>query len=178
MITLYFLRHASAGERLADPEKDQKRPLDKEGIEQCRYVGHLLAQMDVQIDALVSSPLKRATQTAALIGNELGFEGRIILDAALAPGADFAAFRDLLRRASKLDSLMVVGHNPNLSEFLSLLISDRQSEISAELKKGACARVSLRGKGDATLDWLITPKIVRTAYSVSASRSRRKTSRK
>ena len=69
---LYFLRHASAGEHLANPKKDENRALDKEGIEQCGYIGRALAGLDVQVDVIVSSPLKRCTQTAALVGNELG----------------------------------------------------------------------------------------------------------
>jgi phosphohistidine phosphatase len=36
---VYFLRHANAGERMLSPKKDEKRGLDKEGIEQCGYVG-------------------------------------------------------------------------------------------------------------------------------------------
>ena len=69
---LYFLRHASAGEHFANPKKDEKRALDKEGIEQCGYIGRALAALDVQVDAIVSSPLKRCTQTASLVGNEIG----------------------------------------------------------------------------------------------------------
>ena len=68
---VYFLRHANAGNHLANLKKDEKRALDKEGIEQCGYVGRALAALDVQVDTLISSPLKRATQTAALVGNEL-----------------------------------------------------------------------------------------------------------
>src|ERR1039458_8058586 len=64
---LYFLRHASAGEHFANPKKDEKRALDKEGIEQCGYIGRALAALDCQVDAIVSSPLKRCTQTASLV---------------------------------------------------------------------------------------------------------------
>ena len=66
---LYFLRHANAGKPLANPKKDEKRALDKEGIEQCGTVGRALAALDVQVDAIISSPLKRAAQTASLVGN-------------------------------------------------------------------------------------------------------------
>ena len=47
---LYFLRHASAGEHFANPKKDEKRALDKEGIEQCGYIGRALAALDCQVD--------------------------------------------------------------------------------------------------------------------------------
>ena len=42
---IYFLRHASAGESLDDPKKDEARGLDKEGIRQCTYVGKALAAL-------------------------------------------------------------------------------------------------------------------------------------
>jgi len=65
---IYFLRHASAGEPLVNPKKDEKRALDKEGIEQCGYVGRALAAIEAQVDVIISSPLKRCTQTASLVG--------------------------------------------------------------------------------------------------------------
>ena len=57
---LYFLRHASAGKSMMNPKKDERRPLDEEGMLQARYVGRLLANLDVQVDQIISSPLKRA----------------------------------------------------------------------------------------------------------------------
>jgi len=53
---LYVVRHASAGESRADPKKDEKRPLDKDGIEQCRELGRLLAALKTEITLVVSSP--------------------------------------------------------------------------------------------------------------------------
>src|SRR6266571_4635817 len=98
---LYFLRHASAGQHLMNPKKDEKRALDKEGIEQCGYVGRALVALEVQVDAIVSSPLKRATQTASLVGNELGYEGKVQLEPALRPEATFAEFRRMLEKYAK-----------------------------------------------------------------------------
>ena len=85
---IYFLRHASAGEPFANPKKDEKRALDKDGIEQCGYVGRALAAIDAQVDCILSSPLKRATQTASLVGNEMGYEGKLQIEAALRPGGN------------------------------------------------------------------------------------------
>ena len=87
-------------------------------------MGRALAALDVQVDVIISSPLKRATQTASLVGNELGYEGKLQLETALRPGASFADFRNLLDKYAKYESMMVVGHNPNLSEFLGAMISD------------------------------------------------------
>ena len=168
---VYFLRHASAGESKSDPAKDAKRPLDADGIEQCRIVGHTLAALDTNVDVLISSPLKRATQTASLVGNELGYEGKMEIDGALRPEAKLDDFRKLLQRNAKHDAIMVVGHNPNLSEFLSVLISGGHSERAAELKKGAVARVEVKSR-TATLEWLLTPKTVRGVYAGAAKQMR------
>ena len=174
---VYFLRHASAGKSVPDREKDRRRALDPEGIEQCRYVGRLLAALETQVDLVISSPLKRATQTAAQVSNELGYEGKLQFDDALLPGADYNAFRQLLQKHHKQDAVMVVGHNPSLSSFLSLAISRRGAEEAVDLKKGAVARVEVSNKS-AVLLWCITPKIARALYASSAKRSRPKTSRK
>jgi phosphohistidine phosphatase len=174
---LYFLRHASAGEHLINPKKDEKRALDKEGIEQCGFVGRALAALDVQVDMIVSSPLKRCTQTASLVGNELGYEGKLQLDAGLRPSASLGDFRKLLEKYARLEAIMVVGHNPNLSQFLGSVISDSGCEASLELKKGAVAKVEMR-RTSGTLQWCLTPKAIRAIYDTAVANSRPNTSRK
>src|SRR5215467_15006195 len=125
---IYFLRHASAGQPTANLKKDEKRALDDDGIEQCGDLGRALAGMDAQVDLIISSPLKRAAQTASLVGNEMGYEGKLQLEDALRPEASFSDFRKLLDKYSKYDAIMVVGHNPNLSEFVGRCISERSEE--------------------------------------------------
>jgi phosphohistidine phosphatase len=174
---IYFLRHASAGEHLLSPKKDEKRALDKEGIEQCGYVGRALAAMEAQVDVIISSPLKRCTQTASLVGNEMGYEGKLQIDAGLRPSAALADFRKLLEKYSGQESIMVVGHNPNLSQFLGTVISESGCEASVELKKSAVARVDMR-RSSGTLQWCLTPKALRTLYTAAVESSRPNTSRK
>ena len=174
---IYFLRHASAGEHLANPKKDEKRALDKEGIEQCGYVGRALAALEAQVDVIVSSPLKRATQTASLVGNEMGYEGKLQIEAGLRPEATFSDFRKLVEKYARQEAIMVVGHNPNLSQFLGAIISDAGCEASVELKKGAVAKVEMR-RSTGTLQWCLTPKLVRALYAAAVESSRPKTSRK
>ncbi|HEV2399221.1 MAG TPA: histidine phosphatase family protein [Candidatus Sulfotelmatobacter sp.] len=174
---LYFLRHASAGEHLVNPKKDEKRALDKEGIEQCGYIGRALSALDVQVDTIISSPLKRCTQTASLVGNELGYEGKLQLDNGLRPQANLADFRRIIEKYSRQEAIMVVGHNPNLSQFLGSMISDSGCEASIELKKGAVAKVEMR-RSSGTMQWCVTPKVLRTLYDTAVESSRPKTSRK
>ncbi len=174
---IYFLRHANAGERLTNPKKDEKRGLDKAGIEQCGLVGRALVALDVQIDMLISSPLKRAVQTASLVGNELSYEGKLQMETALRPAASFADFRNLLGKYSRYENIMVVGHNPNLQEFLGRIIAEAGCEASVELKKGGVAKVET-GRNSAALLWYFTPKVLRQVYDAATESSRPKTSRK
>jgi phosphohistidine phosphatase len=174
---IYFLRHASAGERMSNPKKDEKRPLDKAGIEQCGFVGRALTALDVQVDVILSSPLKRAAQTASLVGNEMGYEGKLQLTDALRAEASFTDFRKLLDKYAKYESVMVVGHNPNLSEFLGRAISENGCEAMIDLKKAGVARVELE-RNSGVLQWCLTPKAVRQLYAAAAESSRPKTSRK
>lgn len=174
---VYFLRHASAGHQVANPARDEKRPLDQQGIAQCTDMGRALNAMDVHVDAVISSPLKRATQTTSLVANEIGFDGKLQLAPALRPSAQIEAFRELLQKIANLEAIMVVGHNPSLSQFLSLMISENASERAVDLKKGAVARVDVSG-GVGTLKWLLTPKIVQTISAAAAKSSRPKTLRK
>jgi phosphohistidine phosphatase len=175
---VYFLRHASAGQSKADPKADAKRPLDKEGILQCGEIGRALAAMDVQVDAIISSPLKRATQTASLIANEIGFDSKLTFSPVLAKDGTFDTFRQLLDKHARMDAIMVVGHNPTLSQFLSMLLSGGATDKSISLKKGAVARVEMDARKPAMLNWCFTPRIVRAIQDSSGTKSRPKTSRK
>jgi phosphohistidine phosphatase len=174
---LYLLRHASAGKTMLNAKKDERRPLDEDGILQSRYVGRLLANLDVQVDQIISSPLKRARQTASLVANELAFEAAVQIDDALRPEAKFEQFQAMLARYNKYDAIMVVGHNPSFTEFLSKSVSAGSGAAQIEFKKGAVARVELSGRAG-TLQWLVTPRIARTLQTSSKPSSRPKTSRK
>jgi phosphohistidine phosphatase len=174
---IYFLRHASAGQQLSNSKNDEKRGLDKDGIEQCGYVGRTLAALGVQVDVIISSPLKRSTQTASLVGNEMGHEGKLVMENALRPEATFSDFQKLLAKYARQDSILLVGHNPNLREFLGRVISSSGCEATIELKKGAVAKVETR-RSSGSLSWCITPRILRTVHAAAAESARPKTSRK
>jgi phosphohistidine phosphatase len=174
---VYFLRHANAGQKRLSPVQDEKRPLDKEGIEQCRYVGRMLNALDAHVDLILSSPLKRATQTASMVGNEIAYEQKIERSPSLGPGAAYEAFRELLHQAGGLEAVMVVGHNPNMSRFLSLLVTGGLSDRAIEMKKGSVARVEM-GSKRSVLNWLVTPRLIKSAYTSTQVSSHPKTSAK
>jgi phosphohistidine phosphatase len=177
-MNLYILRHASAGLRRTNPLLDVKRPLDKEGKKHSLQLAYVLNALNIQFDLIISSPLKRSLQTAAMIGTETGYEAPIQQSAALAPSATVKDFQKLLREISNRENVLVVGHNPNLTTFLgSLLVPASSPEAKIRLRKGSIARVVLT-RGPATLQALLDPRTVRALYATSTKSSRRKISRK
>ncbi|MFP5232378.1 MAG: SixA phosphatase family protein [Acidobacteriota bacterium] len=182
-MTLFLLRHASAGTRRANPLLDVKRPLDKDGKAQCLQLAHVLNALKVNFDLVVSSPLKRSLQTAQLIATETGYEQEVVVSNALAPSATFAHFQHLLHECSSAEDILVVGHNPNISQFLGQLLgvaaqSDSEPHPARiRLRKGSLARLTLQ-RNSAVLQSLIDPRIVRALYTTSTKSSRSKTSRK
>lgn len=182
-MNLFVLRHASAGTRRANPLLDVKRPLDKEGKRHCLHLAHLLNSLPVNFDVIVSSPLKRCLQTAQLVGTETGYETAILISNALAPNATYTQFQRLLHECSHYENVLVVGHNPNITIFLSQLIyglspddADRP-HARIRMRKGSMARLTVQ-RGPASLQWLLDPRTVRALYTTSTKSSRRKTSRK
>jgi phosphohistidine phosphatase len=177
-MNLYILRHASAGVSRPNPLLDVKRPLDKDGKTHCLRLAHVLNAMKLNFDLVISSPLKRAMQTAQLVATETGYEQRILVSNALLPAASFAQFQRLLRDSDAYENILVVGHNPNITAFLGQLVaSDTATSARVRLRKGSLARLTLQ-RGPAVLQWLLDPRMVKTLYATSTTKSRPKTSRK
>jgi phosphohistidine phosphatase len=198
-MSLYVLRHASAGTSRPNPLLDAKRPLDKEGKEHCLHLAHTLNALKISFDLIVSSPLKRALQTAQLIATETSYEAQIVTSAALAPSATFAQFKRLVEETGRpietpapvRENILVVGHNPNISDFIGRLITpgacaveetegaERQSKAAlVRLRKGSLARVALGRGATGTLQSILEPRVVRALYRTSTVNSRRSISRK
>ena len=186
-LNLYILRHANAGTRRANPKLDMKRPLDKEGKQHCFQLAHVLNGLNLSFDVIISSPLKRCLQTAQLVGTEMGYDAKVLHAEALQPGADYTQFQRLLTECRTYQSVLMVGHNPNVTNFIGHLIGDSTGDMSGEAHQGPPARVRLRKgsiaritveRGPGLLQWLLEPRIVRALYTTSMKSSRRRTSRK
>jgi phosphohistidine phosphatase len=175
-MNLYVLRHASAGVRRADPSIDAKRPLDKEGKEQCLLIGRYLTALRLQFDVILSSPLKRALQTASLVGTEVAYDSKIQIAEALSPAGTVAGFQTLLGTLASYENVLVVGHNPNLPTFVGALICAPRP-ASIRMRKGAIARVDCSQRPGQLIS-LVDPRVLRLVYASAAKSSRRNTSRK
>jgi phosphohistidine phosphatase SixA len=116
-------------------------------------------------------------QTAHIVAEELGFGNEIELNDALRPDSSFDDFEQMVREYSKAKAIIVTGHNPNFSEFLSLVVTNGSKEDAFDLKKGGFAKVERR-KQSAVLHWCLTPKLIGAAQELTTTSSRPNTSRK
>ena len=108
---LFVVRHAEA----APGEPDHLRPLTGSGRKAAQALGEQLAAE--QVDAVLSSPLVRARETAAAIAKASGLE--VELDDRLAPGATADDVRAAV--AGHGDTVVIVAHQPDCSEIVRSL---------------------------------------------------------
>ena len=175
-MNLYLMRHANAGLVRANPLLDNKRGLIKEGKEQCMLMARVLSALKAQIDVIISSPLKRALQTAQFVGTELGYDAKVEISPALAPDAGYPAFQDLLAKYADREGILAVGHNPNLFQFMGRLVTGNGG-ANLRMRKATIARIDL-DRHPPQLQWLIDPRMARSIYASVGKSSRPKTSRK
>lgn len=110
---VFLIRHAKA-----EPgEPDELRALNDQGQAQAREVGERLAQDGVRPDAVISSPLLRARQTADAIARATGAEAEV--DERLAPGATASDLREVVN--GRGDTIIVVGHQPDCSQIAAAI---------------------------------------------------------
>jgi phosphohistidine phosphatase len=157
VITLYLLRHAHAG----DPERwtrdDALRPLSEKGHRQAERVGHLLVSTEDRPDLIVTSPLVRAAETAAVVGAALGVE--VVEDRRLAGPLYAEVVEDILLAAGPAERPCIVGHDPDFSSLLGELVG----VAVIPMRKGALARVDFDGpirSGRGILRFLVPPEIL------------------
>ena len=155
---LYLIRHAEAVSRDDPNYAEDERPLTETGREQARAVAKALVARGIQFDAVISSPLVRARQTAEeMLQNMTGPLAELEFCNHLAPGGKQRKLTRYLL-GSNVDSVALIGHEPDLSEFIGRLIGSRKAQIS--MAKAGVAFVKCDGvadKGRGTLEWLLTP---------------------
>ncbi len=134
---LVVVRHAKAEEKSDFTGNDRLRPLVDEGREKMRDVAEALHTLIPQIDHLVASPLVRAQQTAEIIKEEYKIE-EIETTETLSPAADRNEFLKFLKTKSPTDTVCIVGHEPDLGELCSWLLSGNSNSFIPFRKSGVC----------------------------------------
>lgn len=163
---IYLMRHGIAADR--DPSgssDDAKRPLTIEGKLKLRAIAKGLKRLEAEWDWVVSSPLKRAVETADVIVEELGCAAPRDLSEALIPGGGSSErVISFLSQHPERSRVLLVGHEPSLSELASELLGAGHS-AHLMFKKGGCCLISYEGfpSGEAPglLAWWLTPRVLR-----------------
>jgi phosphohistidine phosphatase len=140
---------------------DDARPLTEEGEKHLRQVARGLLRLEVEVDRILSSPLPRAWRTAEIVAEELECAGILERTDNLRPERNAASIREWLGSRGE-ERVMVVGHNPSLSDLISLLMTGQPGMHPIDLRKGGIAALSAGGSGGLMqLDWLARPRLFR-----------------
>ena len=159
------VRHAPAldkdeAKRKGIPDRD--RPLTPEGRKSMKRVARGLVSRVPTLSLLVTSPWRRAVETAELLSSRYGRLQRLESDA-LVPGADPGALADQLAVHATPPVVALVGHEPHLSSWVSWCLTGSMDAI-VELRKGGACLLRFEeqiGEGRAKLAWLMTPAVLR-----------------
>jgi len=160
MTRLYLVRHGIAVPHGDPGYSDDDRPLTDEGRTRMRQVARGLRHLRVKPDRILASPLPRARETAEIVAKALGLTDALESADALRADNDAASIRDWVHSLPAGD-LMLVGHNPSLSDLVGLLIKGEHGLPLVELRKGGVAAFASSADGGLRLDWLARPKLLR-----------------
>ncbi len=142
--TLYLIRHAKAEDASAY-QRDHDRALVPEGIMAVARIGHYLHEKGIKADQLLSSTAIRAKDTAKVVAEQLGMSpDAIVLNADLYDGGARAYLAAVNALPADYTSVMLFGHNPDISYFAEFLTH----QPVGELDKGAVAAIRFDN-----LDW-------------------------
>lgn len=157
---VYILRHGIAEEATAGGS-DAARALTAEGRQKLRTVLARACEAGVRPSIILTSPLKRALQTAEIAAAVLGVKRELMTTSALAPsGTPQRVWNEI--RAQHAERVLIAGHEPLLSHVVGFLL--RCPALQLDLKKGALVSVEV-GTGElepcGTLKWVLTHKLAR-----------------
>src|SRR5262245_28314743 len=152
-----IFRHGIAVARGTPGVAETERPLTPEGKKKTARAAKGLRRLDLGFDAIYSSPLPRALQTAEIVAQELKLGKPKILDALL-PGTPARHLLQEVRRLTEKSPLLV-GHEPQLSASISIAVCGA-AKGSFAMRKAGLALLEL-DKSSATLKLLLSPLVLR-----------------
>jgi phosphohistidine phosphatase len=157
-VEVYLFRHGIAEEgRPGQP--DQDRALVPEGRRKLREVLKVAKAAGLEPGLILSSPYRRARQTAEVAVAALGYKGEVVLSPTLVPGGDPAEVWAELR-AFREGQVLLVSHEPLCGRLLGYMVG--APEFFVDYRKGALARIDLLHTGSSprgVLQWLLTPRL-------------------
>ncbi len=161
--TLYVVRHGIAADAGAGVS-DADRALTPEGARRMTRAALGLRRLAVRPDAILASPLRRAEQTAERLRSVLCPESAVEILAALAPGHEPLAILTELAIHRGARQIILVGHQPDMGELASYLLTGSATLAPFDFKKGAVAAIevaTLPPRSTGLLRWFMPPRHLR-----------------
>lgn len=161
-MNLYLMRHGIAQD--GGNGDDFHRPLTDKGAKRVRNAVKGMRGLGLEFDALISSPLVRARQTADIAARLLHQEGGVHELASLAPATPVEKLLADLAQWQDRKNLLLVGHQPLLSDTIASLIGGKAGALHIDFKKSGLCRIEIETpprSGTGTLRWLLTAKLLR-----------------
>ncbi|MGD0079336.1 MAG: phosphohistidine phosphatase SixA [Methanoregula sp.] len=157
---LFILRHGKAGQSSEDPD-DSERALTGPGREEIRDIARWMRRERLRFGVIASSPLIRASETAGIVARILDRKDRLVIWDELAPGGDPDTICYRAAQSGKETTVLIVGHEPDLSGLVGRIISQSGGPASLVIAKGGLAKIrnfSFDSQPSGNLQWLLTPK--------------------
>ena len=159
---LYFLRHAIAAERDDSKYKDDSlRPLTDQGRKKMCHTAQGMQTLGLKFDVIISSPYLRAKQTAEIVAKAIKPKNKgIYFTTNLLPPASInELLSEVHAQYPKSRNILLVGHEPHLTEMISSLLKSNKP-LNINFKKGGLCCLSVDqpwGHSSAIFNWLLTP---------------------
>ncbi len=154
---LYLLRHGIAEDNAAT---DADRQLTEEGRHKLRRVLKRAASAGVSPSLIISSPYKRALESAEIAASELAYKGKILRAGTLTPDSSPPSVWSEIREHRDEPSILLAGHEPLFSATVAFLLGSTNQMV--EFKKAALVRIDLHSfsaQPQGVLHWMLTPKL-------------------
>lgn len=152
-----FFRHGIA-EDPSEEKADGDRSLTTSGHDRTKRSARGLARIVGKVDAIISSPLLRAIQTALWATKAYGGKVQVQTTDALLPDAEPEAVLKIIRETEG-KRIVLVGHEPNLTRCMNELLGAQ--EMKVDLRRAGCAAVLVDSSGHGTLEWMLAPRMLR-----------------
>ena len=157
---IYVLRHGEA-EETETGLTDRDRKLTAKGRQDLKAVLKIARKAEVAPDLILTSPLRRAQETAAIAAEVLGCK-RVMETRSLVPGASPDQIWKEIGSEHKVDTILLAGHQPHLGSLIGFLL---EAPVMVDLKKSCLVRIATQarlGPPRGVLKWMITPKVAKT----------------
>jgi phosphohistidine phosphatase len=158
---IYLIRHGIAEDHSTKPDAD--RVLTDRGKEKMAKAVEGMRKLGIQLDLILSSPLKRARQTADVVATGLSV-GKLEEVAELSPGTNPSLMVNAIRRYRECKAIALVGHEPDLSRLASFLLTGSANSCDFDFKKGGMAGIDAEVSGNSLhciLASFLPPKVLR-----------------